>query len=284
MIKVRLAAALLAIAFSSALTGCGGGGGGSSSTPTTGVQVRLKDAPGNFQHVNVTISAVQVVDANNGVTTISNSPQTFDLLALQNVDAVIGTATLPPGDYTQVRLIVSSASVVDNGGVTHAVTVPSGAQTGIKLVDNFTITQGQITSITLDFDAAHSIVQTGNSSSPQGIRYLLKPVIKVVAQVISGQITGTVHDSTTSQPIAATNNPLVTAYPAGSPTDGTVPASATATVSETDGSYTLTPLPAGSYDLYFTADGYTAQSTTDVAVTANATTTESTINLVATGP
>ena len=249
MIKVRLAAALLAIAFSGILAGCGGGVGGSSSTPTTGVQVRLKDAPGNFQHVNVTISAVQVVDASNGVTTISNSPQTFDLLALQNVDAVIGTASLPPGNYTQIRLIVSSASVVDNNGVTHAVTVPSGSQTGIKLVDNFTITQGQLTAITLDFNAAQSIVQTGNSASPQGIRYILKPVIKVVAVVISGQISGIVQDSATNQPIASTSNALVTAYPAGSPTDGTVPASATATVSATDGSYTLAPLPAGSYDL-----------------------------------
>lgn len=258
--------------------GCSGGGGG-NTTPTTGVRISLTDTPGNFQHVYVTIGSVSVVSSDNAVTVINSTPQTFDLLALQNVDAIIGTATLAPGQYSQIRLIVTAASVVDNTGTTYNLNVPSGAQTGIKLVDNFTITNDQITSIVLDFNADQSIVRTGNVHAAGGVQYLLKPVIHVVAEIVSGQISGIVLDSTTSMPIAAVNNPLVTAYPAGSPTDGSVPATATAVVSSVDGTYTLTRLPAGSYDLYFTADGYVTQSQLSVNVTANATTTVNTVHL-----
>lgn len=266
------------------LAGCGGGGsssaGGGLTPSATGLQVSMTDAPGNFQHVNITISSVSAVDNQGNVQVVNSQPQTFDLLALQNnVDKVIGTASLPPGQYSQIRLNVTSANVVDSSGVTHALTVPSGAQTGIKLVDNFTISATQLTSITLDFNAAQSIVTTGNANSPQGIKYLLKPVIKVVAQVVSGQIGGIVQDAATSQPIAATSNPLVTAYPAGSPTDGSIPASATAVPSATDGTFTLTRLTAGSYDLYYTAEGYTTQTMTGVSVSANTTTSETSVSL-----
>lgn len=269
----------VAIAGLLALAGCGGGGGGTSPSPSgTGVQIRLTDAPGNFQHVYVTISGVSVVDGSGGIQTVNSQAQTLDLLALQNVDRVIGTANLPAGSYSQIRLKVTSAQVVDSTGKTSPLTVPSGAQSGLKLVDDFTITPNQITSILLDFNAAQSVVTTGNSHAANGVRYLLKPVIKVVAQVVSGQISGKVLDAN-GQPIPATSNPLVTAYPAGAPTDGSVPVAATAIPSATDGSYTLDRLPAGSYDLYVTADGYASQTVPNVTVTANATTTENTVSL-----
>ncbi len=213
---------------------------------------------------------------------VNSQPQTLDLLALQTVDKVIGTASLPPGQYSQVRLAVTSGQVVDNAGKTSALKVPSGAQSGLKLVDNFTITQNQITSILLDFNAGQSVVRTGNSRSANGVQYLLKPVIRVVAQVVAGQIGGRVL-GTDGNPVPATSNPLVTAYPAGAPTDGTVPVAATTVPSATDGSYTLDRLPAGSYDLIVTADGYATQTLPGVGVTANATTTENTITL-ATAP
>ena len=270
---IGAAAALSATLFS---TGCGGGGlsSGTTSSSGTGLQVSLIDAPGNYEHVYVTVSSVSAVDGSGTETVLNSQSQNIDLLTLQNVSKVIGSAGLPVGQYSQIRLTVSSASLVDNSGVTHTLVVPSGSQTGIKLVDNFTITANQTTAVTLDFNAAQSIVQAGNASSPQGIKYLLKPVIKVVATVTSGQIGGTVSDSVTSSPIVSTDNPTVTAYPAGSATDGTVPASASSPVSATDGSYSLAKLAPGNYDVYFTADNYTQKVVTGVAVTANNTTSE----------
>ena len=85
--------------------------------------------------------------------------------------------------------------------------------------------------------------------------------------------------NSTSQPIAADSNPVVTAYPAGSPTDGTVPAAALAFPSATDGSYVLTKLPAGSYDVYFNAEGFAPRTVTGVTVTANTDTSLGTIKL-----
>ena len=153
-----------AIGLPGLVVGCGGGGSSSSGTPSTGVQIRMIDAPGPFQHVYVTLGSVSVVDSNGGVTVINSQTQPdIDLLALRTVDRIIGTADLPPGQYSQIRLIVNSATVVDSTGASFPVRVPSGAQTGIKLVDNFTITANQLTSITIDFDAAQSIVSTGNS-------------------------------------------------------------------------------------------------------------------------
>jgi len=167
---------------------------------------------GQFSARYVTIGSVSTVDSMGAVKIVNDTPQTFDLLTLQTVDKVIGVASLPAGNYSQIRLTVTAASVVDNAGTTFNLKVPSGAQTGIKLVDNFTITNNQITSITLDFNADQSIVRTGNIHAAGGVQYLLKPVIQVVANVVSGQIAGKVLDSATAQPIAASSNALVTAY------------------------------------------------------------------------
>ena len=279
--KKYLIITLMAMVATAPITGCGGGG--NSAAPATGLQIKLTDAPGDFQHVNVTISEVSVVDDSDNIKVVNSNPQTFDLLALQNVDKVIGTADLPPGQYSQIRLKVKSASLVDNTGKTFDLKVPSGSQTGLKLVDSFVINANQLTSITLDFDAAQSIVRTGNVHSAPGVQYLLKPVIRVVAEVVSGQISGAVLDAATSKPIAATGNPVVTAYPAGAPADGSVPAAATSLVSVTDGSYSLTRLLPGGYDLYITADGYKPQTILNAQVTANTTTVEPAVALE-TGP
>src|SRR5262249_34353288 len=107
------------------------GAGSSGATPH--LQVRLTDAPAAFQSVFVDISRIDIGTASDGWVTLSDQPQQFDLLTLQNdATALLGGADLAPGSYTQLRLIVSSASVVV-GGVTQSLTIASGAQTGIKL-------------------------------------------------------------------------------------------------------------------------------------------------------
>src|SRR5579862_3436146 len=86
------------------VSGCGGGGSSSSSTPTSGMRVAMHDSPAAYQHVNLTISEVDSVGGGGGVTVLNSTPQTFDLLALQNgVTRVIATdGVLPPGTYNQI--------------------------------------------------------------------------------------------------------------------------------------------------------------------------------------
>jgi hypothetical protein len=79
---------------------------------------------------------------------------------------------VPAGAYDMVRLVVSSGSVV-LGGQTYPLTIPSGAQSGVKLRYALDLSADMATTVTLDFDGAASVVETGKGA------YLLKPVLSV---------------------------------------------------------------------------------------------------------
>jgi len=111
----------------------------------------------------------------------------IDLIDLkeQGISLLLSENELIPNKYTQLRIFVIKASVLiepkskenklievrTNG---EPVEIPSGDQTGIKLIHPFEIIEGETTELTIDFDAGESIVKTGNES------YKLKPVIKIV--------------------------------------------------------------------------------------------------------
>ncbi len=152
------------------LAACGSGNGT--------VHVKLTDAPGDFEAVNVTITRVEAHlaqpegDAKSGWEVLAENPGTFDLLELQNdVTAVLGDASLPAGKYTQIRFVLTAAEVVVDGA-THPLTVPSGETSGLKLQANFTVEADTEYEMILDFDAGESIKQSGNG-------YKLAPVIKL---------------------------------------------------------------------------------------------------------
>ena len=156
-----------------------------SDSPEAGaprINVLLTDAPGDFEKVWVTISTVEVAGAA-GWQTITDVPQTFDLLTLQNdVTAALGGSSLEPGTYGQLRLIVDEASVVIDG-TESPLKIASGAETGIKIGLDATFEADMTYSITLDFDAHKSIKSTGNG-------HLMTPVI-FVKEVIATPTTTT---------------------------------------------------------------------------------------------
>jgi hypothetical protein len=100
--------------------------------------------------------------------------QTLDLLTLRDgVTEAIGVATLPPGHYAQIRLMLMDASIVVDG-VEHELQVPSGMESGLKIQGGFELLDGSATTITLDFDAGRSVQYT------EGSGYQLMPVINVI--------------------------------------------------------------------------------------------------------
>ncbi|MDZ7342888.1 MAG: DUF4382 domain-containing protein [candidate division KSB1 bacterium] len=153
------------------------------------LQISLTDASANFDAVNITFSEVSAhIDGQ--WMTVRGEPITVNLLEWNNGKSiVIGTADLPAGHYTQIRLKIDSAEVVIDGRA-HPAKVPSGAQTGLKLTHQFTIKAGSTYELLIDFDANRSIVTTGPPSNPIG--YLLKPTIRVVPKAMTGSISGTV--------------------------------------------------------------------------------------------
>jgi hypothetical protein len=267
------------------LVACGGGGGGSATTPTATMGtlgVSMTDAPAcGFDAVNVTVNKVRVnqsataSDTDSGWTDITLSPsKKINLLNLTNgVLESLGQATLAPGHYSQLRLVLDANtgtglanSVIATGSTTETTLVtPSATQSGIKLANEFDVAAGQKVDLVLDFNACKSVVTTGNG------KYMLKPVIKVVPTAVNG-ISGFVN------PALLASHVMVSAQQNGAIVSATVP---TAT-----GEFSLSRLAPGNYDVVITADGNAASvvGTVPVATTTSITaisTAAAPINLVA---
>jgi hypothetical protein len=203
---------LMAIA-SALITACGGSGGGSSGGGGTGtLALSLQDAPAteDYKAVYVTIKEVMVhkggsEDGDANWETVASPNATYNLLELVNgVREELGLATLESGSYTQMRLIlgqnpdsginiISEAHpfpnyVIEDGtDAVHELKVPSGYQTGIKIVKGFVINENETTELILDFDASRSVVKAGKSG-----KWLLKPTIKVLELIDYAILTGLV--------------------------------------------------------------------------------------------
>jgi len=207
------------------LLGCGGGGGGSSSSGTGTLSFSLTDSSTmKYSAIYVTIDEVQVnkrdnsSNGNSGWATVATPRRTYNLLRLVNgLTEVLGYNELETGTYRQIRLIIGKHAESENNilGIPHpyanyvilndgsdtmeALKIPSGFQTGIKLVHNFQVLENAVVELVLDFDACRSVVETGNS------KFLLKPTIKVIETDNKSVIYGDVLDSESNLPITGSS-------------------------------------------------------------------------------
>lgn len=252
------------------VTGCGGGGGGGvGGTGTLGVSL-TDDAACGFSQVNVTVVKVRVhqsATANEndaGWTDITLSPaRKVNLLSLTNgVLMSLGDTPLAAGHYTQLRLVLDANtgstvvnSVVPSGTSTEiAMSTPSAVQSGIKLINEFNVADGQHVDLALDFNACKSVV-------PRSGGYALMPVIRVVPFVVNG-INGFVATSLFTN----NNNVVASAQQNGTVIASTVPKSQT-------GEFFITRLAPGNYDVVLTADGYATAVISGVPVPSTTSTT-----------
>ncbi len=211
------------------LIGCSQDQNPTTPTDKGTLKISLTDAPADFEAVNITFSEISAHIDGKWIS-VRGEPITVNLLEWNNGQSIIiGTAEVPAGHYTQIRLKIDRAEVVVEGQ-THPVTVPSGAQTGLKLIAEFTIPEGSTFELVIDFDANRSIVTTGPPNNPNGFK--LKPTIRVVPKAISGSISGTVANPE--------NLPIAFAL-AGTDTVTSTP------VDKNSGAFMLAFLPEGSY-------------------------------------
>lgn len=233
-----------------------------STDPEAGtgtMEVRMHDAPGDYDEVNIFVERVEVnrQEGSEGWQVISEPNRVYNLLELVNgAYEVLGEEELETGTYRQIRLIVrqEGTHVVEDGEEVE-LTVPSGEQTGLKLNVNAVIEADTRYVLMLDFDADRSIVQRGNS----GAGYLLKPVIRASNLAITGTISGT-----------ATPEARAAAYAileAGTAEADTV---SSTYADETDGQFKLVSLPADTYTVSIEPreEGFEAHHEEGVEVTA----------------
>lgn len=170
---------------------------GSSSDSNEGkLSLSLSDAPvTGLTSVELTVTGVSLKPANGDVLEYTFAqPQALDLLQLQGgVSAsLLDEVTVPAGDYNWVRLTLdtSNMSVTEASGGVKTLKIPSGAETGLKLVKGFTVAQGGASDFTIDFDVRKSIVDPQGDSA--GADYFLKPALRLVDNLQVGSISGSV--------------------------------------------------------------------------------------------
>ncbi len=258
--KIRIVIAVVLALF--ILYGCNS----SSSSGTTGtLSLGLTDAAStDYRAIYVTIDEVQVHRGgdDDGIWQVVATPdKTYNLLELVNgVIEQLGISPLESGLYTQVRLIVGTNAdaglnirgeahpyanyIIDDTDGYHELKIPSGYQTGIKLVHEFEIVEGLTTELVLDFDAQASVVQAGSSGN-----WLLKPTIKVIGTIDNAIVDGVITDVNQ----APLEGVLVSAQIHTADTGGVI--RHTATVSDENGQY-LMYLEPGTYVIVAYQDGY----------------------------
>lgn len=192
---VRVVVAGAAASAALLLVACGGGGEIAPATGTLGIAVT--DAPvDGATKVVVKFTAVEVKPKNGNPITYDITDKSIDLLALAGgkSEPVLPAQTVPAGDYEWVRLLVEtqqntmSSYIELEGGGQYSLFVPSGEESGLKLIRGFTVAQGGVTNFTIDWDLRKSVIAPPGQSP----NYLLKPVLRIVDNLQVGTISGTV--------------------------------------------------------------------------------------------
>jgi Domain of unknown function (DUF4382) len=254
--KTNLSFLTSALALGALLTlaGCGKDNDKSSDAK---LRISLTDAPGDFRAVRLDVQRIELHlnDENdpNGWQTLPFTAQSINVLEYVNGRlALLVDTDFDPGTPKEIRLVLGpNNTVTTRDGQTYLLKTPSGQSSGVKLkLQNVNLVAGQTYQLLLDFDVAKSIVErgNGNGNGNQNERYLLKPVIRVVAQDLNGIIRGTVSPAAAAPQVLAIRSSI------------TLP-DTFSTMADASGAYQLWSLPAGTYTVkyYPTATAPTGQ-------------------------
>ena len=158
------------------------------------LSLMIKDSPySDAKALLVTFSEVTAHrDGEGGFTKlpfgdVTATSRTCNLKKLVDSQDVLGVGSLPAGHYTQVRLVVSSATLyfdnpADGPACATTIPVPAGRSASIdipsgevKLNREFTVADTGALTMLIDFDGDKSVTETGNG------KFRMTPVIGVVS-------------------------------------------------------------------------------------------------------
>jgi hypothetical protein len=273
---LRLGAAVVLLA---ALAACNG-----SSSGTGSLTVGVTDTPvDGLSQVTVAFTGIELMGPDGMVNYSLQNEASVNLLTLQGTQdfTVLANQSVPAGDYQWMRLDIDPAHsyVVTDLGTQYPLSIPSGSETGLKLVSGFTVAQGSLSSFVIDFNLRQSLTEDNQGGTTT---YSLTPALRIVNQQEVGQIAGSVSSNLDigTTPISATGcDPAVYVY-SGTPSvlegydatvsGGTMPlTSATLSLDTSTGvyGYTVGFLAPGTYTLTVTCAGDDVSGGTFVDVT-----------------
>lgn len=220
------------------LTACnkddGSSSGTNNSTSKATVGVHLTDGPADYDAIFLDVEGVEVNTESGGWISLPLiRPGFYDILQYRNgADTLLGRVELPVGRVTEMRLLLGDDSYLLNDGQTYDLKVPSGQSSGLKVKMDETLAAGGAYDFWLDFDAGKSVHQTGNG------KYMLKPVVRGYTTPGNGRIRGYVLPFAAATTVYAIN---------GTDTFSAIPAP--------DGFYMFSGMPAGTYTVWYDANG-----------------------------
>lgn len=233
------------------------------------IRVLLTDAPSPvIGGALVDIGAVELIPVDGGapITISDDGTDGFvNLLDFQGAATMpLAEAEIEPGSFAQLRLIVDAARIqladdytFRDGSTEKDLKVPSGAQTGIKLIlqsedgGPLEIVPGE-TVLVLDFDVSQSFVLLGNPFTRAGIHgAIFKPTIRVTGQDVAASISGTVS---TELDGVSVEGLTVRATPTDGGTVEGYQSDVGTALTDENGAYTIHYLVPGSYDVTVDTD------------------------------
>ncbi|MGC2031935.1 MAG: DUF4382 domain-containing protein [Steroidobacteraceae bacterium] len=148
----------------------------------------------NATHVVVVFTGVELTgNSGNPVTITFAAPKSIDLMTQSGTaSAVLFDQPIPSGSYGQIRLMVMADGSANNSYIDFAdgsrlgLLVPSGSETGFKLVSGFTVPSSGVVDYTIDFDLRKAITCPPGQSPA----CILKPVERLVDNTSVGNIQG----------------------------------------------------------------------------------------------
>ena len=233
----------------------------SNKSETARIQLKLVDEPGDYEQVNIEIIDIQYRSTEEDESWQSFTPESGYPLNVDITELIAGNSLLltdevvPVGLLKQVRLVLSDNNTLKIEGEDDLIPLdtPSAQQSGLKLNLDKELEAGFVYSFILDWNVQKSIVKAGNSG-----KYILKPVIKVNAEVNSGSISGKVVEiiEDIETPIA---NQLIEVYT----TEGDLVKD---TLTNENGDFVFQGLDAGAYIIKIMKETYMAYESLEVNV------------------
>ena len=270
------------------LMGLAGCNNGSSSSGL--INLSITDTPvEGVSSVVVAFTGVELMGPGGQQTFTFPSEKSIDLLTLQgNASAALLTGvSVPAGNYQWLRLDIDAANsyVMTSTGGKYPISIPSGSQTGLKLVSGFTVAQGNLSDFTLDFNLRQALTLSNSGGTST---YVMTPALRLTNNQQVGTVSGTVAGTLSiggTLITASTCSPAVYVYDGTvttlngydvTVTGGTSPlTSATVSLNNTTGAYSYTVgfLAPGTYTLAVTCASSDTTGATSLAFSANQTAT-----------